>query len=204
MVDALVSVGMGWHLLYLVVSECDCVKCLADSVVVCYVWSEENKSNNNPFSPATPRVPGFTNFEIFSMFWANRNPPVCLWKFVLFVFSCSLPLPPHIFTFFPLFRPCWQVYHLTSSPELWSPNNARYKGGNSFRVEIFSITTHRSEWSYFLSDIIINQRPSNISFNPSGLTGSGWLCWSETIYYCCSGCGCLFVTPEYYVWLPRS
>ena len=47
-------------------------------------------------------------------------------------------------------------------------------------------------------------RPSNISFNPSGLAGSGWLCWSETIYYCCSGCGCLFVTPEYYVWLPRS
>ena len=117
------------------------------------------------------------------MFWANRNPSVCLWKFVLFVFSSSLPLPPHIFTFFPLSRPCWQVYHLTSSPELWSPNNARYKGGNSFRVEIFPITTHWSEWSYILSDIIIiNQRPSNISFNPSGWLAVSTYCSPEWNY----------------------
>ena len=119
---------------------------------------------------------------------ANRNPSVCLWKFVLFVFSRSLPLPPHIFTFFPLFKPCWQVYHLTSSPELWSPNNGRYKGGNSFRVEIFPITTHRPEWSHFLSDIIINQHLTNISFNPSGWTGL-----QEGNHYR-PGCGCLFVT----------
>ena len=188
MVDALVSVGLGWHLLYLVVSECDCVKCLADSVVVCYVWSEENKSNNNPFSPATPRVPGFTNFQIFSMFWANRNPPVCLWKFVLFVFSCSLPLPPHIFTFFPLFRPCWQVYHLTSSPELWSPNNARYKGGNSFRVEIFPITTHRSQSSH-TSYQISSPTSAHLTSHSTHLTGGRGNSDDEAACYVLCTCG---------------
>ena len=51
------------------------------------------------------------------------------------------------------------------------PTMGRYKGGNSFSVEIFPMTTHSSEWSYFLSDIIINQHLTNISFNPSGWTG---------------------------------
>ena len=50
MVDALTG-SVGLHLLYLVLSECDCVKCLAHSVVVCSVRSEENKSNNNPARP---------------------------------------------------------------------------------------------------------------------------------------------------------
>ena len=73
---------------------------------------------------------------------------------------CRTPLPPslpHIFTFFPLSESCWQVYHLTSSLELWSTNNARYKGENPFRVEIFPITTSESEWtSYQISANILS------------------------------------------------
>ena len=144
---------LGWHLLYLVVSECDCVKCLADSVVVCYVWSEENKSNNNPARP-------LHGLQIST--YSPCSEPIETLLFVCGSLCClCFPVPSLFLLIFLHFSLCSDLVDkfiiLLPAQNSDHPTMGRYKGGNSFRVEIFPITTHRPEWSHFLSDIIINQ-----------------------------------------------
>ena len=139
----------------------DSLNCLSLADIVCAVWSNRRKQ----ISRLVVRIRydhGCHGLHIAYFQTSSCSGPIETLVFVCrsLCCLCRTPLPPslpHIFTFFPLSESCWQVYHLTSSLELWSTNNARYKGENPFRVEIFPITTSESEWtSYQISANILS------------------------------------------------
>ena len=123
-------------------SQSDC-----QNVVVCWVGSEENKSNNNPATPTTPRVASL------GYKFQNNSPhsePIETLLFVCGSLCClCFPLPSLFLLIFLHFSLCSDLVDkfiiLLPAQNSDHPTMGRYKGGNSFRVEIFPMTTHSSE-----------------------------------------------------------